>query len=61
MKVLFEDLQAAGVLYQKSGTIHEVRAKKEVLLSAGTVGSPKLLMLSGIGPKNHLRKHKAST
>ncbi|CAH1392723.1 unnamed protein product [Nezara viridula] len=39
------------------GTIKWVRAKKEVILSAGAVGSPHLLLLSGVGPKEDLEKH----
>lgn len=39
------------------GTIKWVRAKKEVILSAGAVGSPHLLLLSGVGPRDELEKH----
>jgi len=38
------------------GTLQEVRIKKEVILSAGTINSPQLLMLSGIGPEAHLKE-----
>lgn len=37
-------------------SVHRVRARKEIILSAGTFNSPQLLMLSGIGDKNALRK-----
>lgn len=50
--------RAIGVTYEKDGEIHQVRARKEVILSAGTYTSPKILMLSGIGPKMELDKHK---
>ncbi|KAJ8686546.1 hypothetical protein QAD02_022340 [Eretmocerus hayati] len=45
---------AYGVQFTKFGEDFEVRARKEVVLSAGAIKSPKILMLSGIGPKSHL-------
>jgi len=45
---------AFGVEMIKDDTQHFIRAKKEVLLSAGSISSAQLLMLSGIGPKSHL-------
>ncbi|KAK4887895.1 hypothetical protein RN001_004166 [Aquatica leii] len=48
--------KAYGVLYSKNGVIYEVRCRKEVIISAGSINSPQLLMLSGIGPKKHLRQ-----
>lgn len=55
-KILFDDNEAVGVEFIYNGT-HKMVAKnrKEVILSAGAVSSPPLLMLSGIGPKNHLQ------
>jgi len=44
-----------GVEYIQNGTAHQVTATKEVILSAGVIDSPKLLLLSGIGPADHLR------
>jgi choline dehydrogenase-like flavoprotein len=56
-RVLFESKRAVGVAYQHEGRTLEARAKTEVILSAGSLVSPKLLMLSGVGPADHLREH----
>ena len=56
-RVLFEGTRAVGVEYLKDGQVHVARARQEVILSAGTDGSPQLLMLSGIGPADELSKH----
>jgi len=54
-KVILEGLEAKGVIYRtRAGEVGEVRADKEVILSAGAIGSPHLLMLSGIGPRAEL-------
>uniref|UniRef100_A0A646QF74 Glucose dehydrogenase n=1 Tax=Hemiscolopendra marginata TaxID=943146 RepID=A0A646QF74_9MYRI len=53
-----ETKTATGVQFEKDGKIIEVKAKKEVILSAGVYSSPKILMLSGIGPKEELEKFK---
>jgi len=50
-------LRATGVQYLQQGQTQEVHARREVLLSAGAFGSPQLLMLSGVGPAEHLREH----
>ena len=47
-------MRAVGVHYEQDGATHYVEARKEVILSAGAIGSPHLLMLSGIGPRDHL-------
>ncbi|GIY96801.1 glucose dehydrogenase [Caerostris extrusa] len=57
-KILIEGQQATGVQFEFGGQTHQVRARREVIVSAGTVKTPQLLMLSGIGPKKHLRKFK---
>ncbi|CAB3220582.1 unnamed protein product [Arctia plantaginis] len=46
---------AVGVEFNKNGQIYQIRARKEIILSAGPIESPHLLMLSGVGPKNHLQ------
>ena len=53
-KVLIEDGTARGVEFEKDGSKVCVYAGKEVILSAGAINTPKLLMLSGIGPGAHL-------
>lgn len=57
-KVLVEKStkQAYGVEFIRDGNKQVVYATKEVILSAGAIGSPQLLMLSGIGPKEHLEE-----
>ncbi|XP_074594776.1 oxygen-dependent choline dehydrogenase-like [Brevipalpus obovatus] len=52
-----ENKLADGVEYEKNGKLYRVKARKEVIISAGSYNSPKLLMLSGIGPKDELKKH----
>lgn len=56
MRVVVERGRAAGVEYISKGTRHIVRAAREVILCGGAVNSPQLLMLSGIGPADHLRE-----
>ncbi|WP_131740033.1 GMC family oxidoreductase [Actinomadura roseirufa] len=56
-RVLIEKGRAVGVRYEIRGATAEARAEAEVILSGGAVNSPQLLMLSGIGPADHLRSH----
>jgi choline dehydrogenase-like flavoprotein len=56
-KVLISDGIATGVVYKHRGKIQQLSANKEVILSAGAINSPQILMLSGIGPKAELAKH----
>ena len=53
-QIILDQGQASGVIYQQRGREHEVRSKKGVVLSAGAMVSPKLLMLSGVGDQEQL-------
>jgi choline dehydrogenase len=54
-RVLLDGTRATGAVYLQGGVEHRVRADAEVVLAGGAVNSPQLLMLSGIGPSEHLR------
>jgi choline dehydrogenase len=54
-RVLFEGRRAVGVEYHQRGASVRVHAGREVLLAGGAIGSPQLLMLSGVGPADELR------
>lgn len=56
-RVLFQGSTAVGVRVLRKGRYQDLRATKEVILSAGTFQSPQLLMLSGIGPGEELGRH----
>jgi choline dehydrogenase-like flavoprotein len=60
-RILFEGKRSVGVEYRQGGSTRQVRAKREVLLCAGALQSPQLLMLSGVGPGGHLQKHGITT
>ena len=53
-RVLIEGGAAVGIEYESGGQLMQARATSEVVLCAGTFGSPKLLLLSGVGPADHL-------
>ena len=55
-RVLVDGKRATGVEYRQHGAIRQITARREVLLSAGALQSPQLLMLSGIGPGAHLQR-----
>ncbi|WP_246129085.1 GMC family oxidoreductase [Colwellia demingiae] len=56
-KVLLENKNAIGIEYVKRGKHYTIKANKEVIISSGAINSPQLLMLSGIGDKQHLQQH----
>ena len=56
-KILFDDRRAMGVAYEVGGEIRNALAAREIILSASSINSPKILMQSGIGPGTHLAEH----
>jgi len=61
IQLLIRDSQAYGVEFIRNNTVRQSRARKEVILSAGAIGSPQILMLSGIGPRKHLESLDVSS
>jgi choline dehydrogenase len=57
LKIDMEGTRATGVTYRRGGVTTTVRVNAEIVLSAGAVATPQVLMLSGIGPGAHLREH----
>jgi choline dehydrogenase len=57
-RIVFDGRRAIGVAVRRRGRRETVHARKEVIVSASSINSPKLLMLSGIGPAEHLREHE---
>jgi choline dehydrogenase len=55
LRILFDGNRAVGIEYEHNGEICQARARREVLLTAGAINSPQLLLLSGIGPAAELR------
>ena len=60
-RVLFEGTRAVGVEASRLGEAQELRAEREVILCGGAYNSPKLLMLSGVGPAEHLAMREVET
>ncbi len=56
-RVLIENGRAVGVEVKRGGKIEQIRARREVILAASSINSPKLLLLSGIGPAAELAEH----
>jgi choline dehydrogenase len=55
-KIIFDGKKAIGIEVNIKGKVSRVYANKEIILSGGSINSPQLLMLSGIGPANHLKE-----
>lgn len=55
-RIIIENGRAVGVEYLKNGRVSTLRVEREVIVSAGSINTPKLLMLSGIGPAAHLKE-----
>ncbi|MEL7153025.1 MAG: choline dehydrogenase [Pseudomonadota bacterium] len=56
-RIIIEDGRAAGVEVERNGKVEMISAGAEVILAASSINSPKLLMLSGVGPAAHLAEH----
>lgn len=56
-RILFDGKRAAGVEYQRNGEVFKALAGREVILSAGSINSPQLLQLSGVGSAKTLKEH----
>lgn len=56
-KIIIDNGRAVGVRYKDKNGVHDVYTEGEIVLSSGALVTPKILMLSGIGPAEHLRSH----
>lgn len=56
-KIVIENKRAVGVEIETRKKVQVVKARREVIIAASSINSPKLLLLSGIGPAAHLKKH----
>lgn len=57
-RITFSGTDAQGIQYRLSGKLIEASARREVLVAAGAIGSPQLLLLSGIGPRDEIEPHR---
>lgn len=55
-RIILDNNRAVGVEFLRNGQLYQAKSTKEVIVSCGAVNSPKLLMLSGIGPETHLEE-----
>ena len=56
-RILFEGKRATGVEFRRAGRLEQIGANHEVLMAAGALQTPQILMLSGVGPAGELSKH----
>ncbi|KAF5308861.1 hypothetical protein FQR65_LT00561 [Abscondita terminalis] len=61
IKIIIENTTAIGVIFSKNQQLYFTKAAREVISSAGSIGSPQLLMLSGLGKSTHLKGFGIST
>jgi choline dehydrogenase len=55
--IVFDGRRAAGVRWRQNGQSRMARCRGEVILAAGAIGSPQIMLLSGVGPAHHLQEH----
>ena len=56
-RILLEGRRATGIRFRQGHVVHTIRASREVILSSGAIASPRLMLLSGIGPAEELQAH----
>ncbi len=56
-RIVFHGNRAVGVEYRRGGSMRADRADCEIIVASGAIGSPKIMMLSGVGPAAHLQNH----